>query len=366
MGTLSRRRCTTLLSSVALCSTALSAPGVIRAARADAPVKIGFVYFGPVGDFGWTYQHDVGRKQAQAAFGSKIVTSFVDNVPEAAECEAVFQDLAATGHKLIFGTSFGYMNYMLRVAARYPDIKFENCTGYKRVPNLATYDIRFYQGRYVQGVIAGAVSKTGIAGYVGSMLVPQVVRGMDAFTLGMRSVNPKARVKLVLVDSWYDPGKEGEAATTLIDQGCDIITQHTNSPAPLRVAASRGVKSFGEATDMISFAPTAELTAELNEWGPYYVRRVGALLGGSWTSTDTWGGFKDGMLAMAPYRNMPASTASLAAKTAADITSGKNKIFVGPLTDQRGKVFLPAGKEMDDPTLSGLVTLVAGIEGRTS
>jgi basic membrane protein A len=361
MAPVSRRRLTTLLGV-----SALATPAILRAARADAPVKIGFVYLGPVGDFGWSYQHDIGRKQAQAALGGAVVTSYVENVPESPECQAVFESLAASGHKLIFGTSFGYMNYMLKVAAQYPDIKFEHCTGYKRAPNLATYDIRFYQGRYVQGVIAGRLSKTGVAGYVASVPVPEVVQGMDAFLLGMQSINPHARLKFVMIDSWYDPGKEGDAAKALLDQGCDILTQHTDSPAPLQVAASRGVKAFGEATDMVSFAPKTQLTADVNEWGGYYTARMKALLAGSWTSIDTWGGFDVGMLKMAPFRNMPAAVAADATKTVAAISAGQNKVFTGPLTDQSGKIFLPAGQTMDDGTLSGLQTLVAGIDGHLS
>jgi simple sugar transport system substrate-binding protein len=349
-----------------LAGASLAAPGIMRASRADAPVKVGFVYLGPVGDFGWTYQHDVGRKIAAGALGPAVVTSYVENVPEAPESQAVFESLAASGHKLIFGTSFGYMNYMIKVAAQYPDVKFEHCTGYKRAPNLATYDIRFYQGRYVQGVIAGKLSKNGLAGYVASVPVPEVVQGMDAFLLGMQTVNPNAKLKFIMIDSWYDPGKEGDAAKALIDQGCDVLTQHTDSPAPLQTAASRGIKAFGEATDMVSFAPTTQLTACVNDWGGYYTQRIKLLLANQWTSIDTWGGFDTGMLTMAPFRNMPPNVSALATKTVADITSGKNKVFAGPLTNQSGAVFLPAGQVMDDGTLSGLQTLVAGIDGKLS
>ncbi len=361
MASIKRRGFTTMLAGASL-----AAPGIMRASRADAPVKVGFVYLGPVGDFGWTYQHDVGRKIAAGALGPAVVTSYVENVPEAPESQAVFESLAASGHKLIFGTSFGYMNYMIKVAAQYPDVKFEHCTGYKRAPNLATYDIRFYQGRYVQGVIAGKLSKNGLAGYVASVPVPEVVQGMDAFLLGMQTVNPNAKLKFIMIDSWYDPGKEGDAAKALIDQGCDVLTQHTDSPAPLQTAASRGIKAFGEATDMVSFAPTTQLTACVNDWGGYYTQRIKLLLANQWTSIDTWGGFDTGMLTMAPFRNMPPNVSALATKTVADITSGKNKVFAGPLTNQSGAVFLPAGQVMDDGTLSGLQTLVAGIDGKLS
>jgi simple sugar transport system substrate-binding protein len=361
MASLKRRGFTAMLGA-----SALAAPGILRATRADAPLKVGFVYLGPVGDYGWTYQHDVGRKQAQAALGGEVVTSYVENVPEAPECQAVFESLASSGHDLIFGTSFGYMDYMVRVAGKYPSVKFEHCTGYKRAPNLATYDIRFYQGRFVQGVIAGKLSKAGLAGYVGSVPVPEVVQGMNAFLLGMQSINPKAKLKFVMIDSWYDPGKEGDAAKVLLDQGCDILTQHTDSPAPLQVAASRGIKAFGESTDMISFAPHTQLTADVNEWGGYYTQRMKAVLAKNWTSIDTWGGFDVGMLKMAPFLNMPPAVAALATSTVKDISSGKNKVFVGPLTDQTGKVFLPAGQTMDDGTLAGLQTLIMGVEGTLS
>lgn len=355
MSNINRRAFTAMLGA------SLAAPAILRA---DAPVKIGFAYLGPVGDFGWSYQHDIGRKQAAAALGNAITTTYVENVPEAPECQAVFESLAASGCKLIFGTSFGYMNYMLKVAAKFPHVKFEHCTGYKRAPNLATYDIRFYQGRFVQGVIAGKLSKTGVAGYVASVPVPEVVQGMNAFLLGMQSINPGAKLKFIMIDSWYDPGKEGDAAKALLDQGCDVLTQHTDSPSPLQVAATRNIPAFGEATDMVSFAPKTELTANVNEWGGYYTQRIKALLDKNWTSIDTWGGFAEGMLQMAPFRNMPADVSALATQTVAGITSGKNKVFTGPLTDQTGKIFLPAGQTMDDGTLSGLQTLIQGIEGK--
>jgi simple sugar transport system substrate-binding protein len=343
---------------------AASVPSLIRPAIAADPLKVGFVYLGPVGDFGWTYQHDIGRKEVVAKYGDTVKTTYVENVPETADCEHVIADLAAKGNKLIFTTSFGYMNYTLKVASQYPDVFFEHCTGYKRSKNVSTYNIRFYQGRYVQGVIAGKLTKTGTAGYIGSIPVPEVVQGMDAFLLGMRSVLPTGKLKFIMINSWYDPGKEGDACKALIDQGCDIITQHTDSPTPLQVCESRGIKAFGEATDMAKFAPHTELSANVNEWGPYYVKRVKDVMDGTWTSTDTWGGFKDGLLRMSPFSNMPDSVKALAQKTVSDITDGSNKIFVGPLVDQTGKTILPAGQVMDDGQLSSLQQLVQGIEGK--
>jgi len=335
-------------------------------AQAADPLKVGFVYVGPVGDFGWTYDHDLGRQAAAAHFGSAIETSYVESVPEGPDAERVLNDLANTGHQLIFATSFGYMNPTLKVARKHPSVFFEHATGYRRAANVSTYDIRFYQARFVQGVIAGKLSRTGLAGYVGSVPVPEVVQGLNAFALGMRSVNPKAQVKFVLINSWYDPPKEGDAAKAMMDQGCDIITQHTDSPAAIQAAASRGVKAFGEATDMIKFGPTTELSATLDNWAPYYIKRIGDVLAGTWKSTDTWGGFDSGMLEMAPFRNMPTEVAALAANTIADITSHKNQIFVGPLSDQAGAVKLPAGVVMDDATISSLQWLVQGVDGTLS
>jgi basic membrane protein A len=333
-------------------------------ARAAAPLKVGFIYLGPVGDYGWTYQHDTARKAAVAHFGDKIKTTFVENVPEGPDSLKVLDDLANGGNKLIFATSFGYMNYVIVSAKRHSKVFYEHATGYKRAPNVSTYNIRFYQGRYVQGVIAGKLSKAGLAGYVASVPVPEVVQGLNAFMLGMRSVNPKARLKFVLIDSWYDPPKEGEAAKALIDQGCDILTQHTDSPAPLQAAAGRGIKAFGQSTDMAKFAPHTELTASVDNWAPYYIKRIQDVMDGTWKSTDTWGGFASGMLKMSPYENMPADVKALAEKTEADIKSGSNKVFVGPLTDQSGALKVPAGHVMTDAELNSMQWLVQGIEGK--
>ena len=340
-----------------------AAATVLRAHAAE-PLKVGFIYLGPIGDFGWTYQHDQARRAAVQHFGDKIQTTFVESVPEGPDCEKVLNDLANNGNQLIFATSFGYMNYCINSAKRHPGVWYEHATGYKRAANVATYNIRFYQARFVQGVIAGALSKAGLAGYVGSVPVPEVVQGINAFMLGMQSVNPKARMKFVLINSWYDPPKEGDAAKALMDQGCDIITQHTDSPAPLQAAAGRGIKAFGQSTDMIKFAPTTQLTASTDNWEPYYIARIQAALDKSWKSTDTWGGFDSGMLTMAPFTNMPDDVAARAAATAADIKAGKNKVFAGPLKDQSGAVKIADGTLMDDAALSGMQWLVQGVDGK--
>jgi basic membrane protein A and related proteins len=356
-----RRQFNRLIGAGAVAS---ALPALISPARGADPLKVGFLYLGPVGDFGWTYQHDIARKAAIEHFGDKIKTTYVENVAEGPDSEKVLNDLANQGHKLIFATSFGYMNYVLNSAKRHPAVFYEHATGYKRAVNVSTYNIRFYQGRYIQGIIAGKLSKAGLAGYVGSVPVPEVVQGINAFMLGMQTVNPKARLKFVLINSWYDPPKEGDAAKALIDQGCDIITQHTDSPAPLQAAASRGVKAFGQSTDMAKFATGSQLSASTDVWGPYYIKRIGDVLDGTWKSTDTWGGFDTGMLAMSPFTNMPEDVAALATSTEEDIKSGKNKVFVGPISDQSGTVKVPAGTTMDDAALSRMQWLVQGVDGK--
>jgi basic membrane protein A and related proteins len=356
-----RRQFTRLIGAGAVAS---ALPALITPGQAADPLKVGFIYLGPVGDFGWTYQHDIARQAAVAHFGDQIKTTYVENVAEGPDSEKVLNDLANQGHKLIFATSFGYMNYVLNSAKKHPAVFYEHATGYKKAANVADYNIRFYQARYVQGVIAGKLSKAGLAGYVGSVPVPEVVQGINAFMLGMQSVNPKARMKFVLINSWYDPPKEGDAAKALIDQGCDIITQHTDSPAPLQAAASRGIKAFGQSTDMTKFAAGTQLTASTDVWAPYYIKRIGEVLAGTWKSTDTWGGFDSGMLQMSPFTNMPPDVIALAKETVADITSGKNKVFVGPIKDQSGAVKVADGTTMDDGALAGMQWLVQGVDGK--
>jgi simple sugar transport system substrate-binding protein len=339
-------------------------PMIIGRAAAQDPLGIGFIYVGPVEDFGWSYQHDVGRKAIEAELGDKVKTSYVESVKEGADAERVIAELASKGNRLILTTSFGYMNPTLKVAKRFPDVKFEHATGYQRDVNVSTYNIRFYEGRYIQGVIAGKMSKSGIVGYIGSVPIPEVVMGMNAFILGMRSINPAARMKIVWVNAWYDPGKEGDSAKALIDQGADIIAQHTDSAAPLQVCEQRGIVGFGQASDMARFAPKAQLTSSIDHWDPYYVARAKAVLDGSWQSQDTWGGLNTGMLKMAPYANMPEEVAAMAAQTEADISAGKLVIFKGPITNQAGAEAVAAGVALDDGAIAGMKWLADGIDGQ--
>lgn len=293
------------------------------------PVKVGFVYVGPTGDHGWTYMHDIGRQAIVKELGDQVETTYVENVKYGPDAERVMRQMALQGVDIIFATSFGYMESMLNVAKEFPDVKFEHATGYKTAENMSVYSSKFYEGRYVQGVIAGHMSKTGKAGYIASFPIPEVIRGINAFYLGASSVNPDFDIDVVWVNTWYDPGKEADAAKVLIAQGADIITQHTDSPAALQVADAAGVKAFGQASDMIMFAPNTQLTAILDLWGPYYVERVKAVIDGTWETKDTWGGMDTGMVAMAPYTNMPDDIKKIAMALEKDILEGKFEIFPG-------------------------------------
>ena len=293
------------------------------------PVKVGFVYVGPTGDHGWTYMHDIGRQAIVKELGDQVETTYVENVKYGPDAERVMRQMALQGVDIIFATSFGYMESMLNVAKEFPDVKFEHATGYKTAENMSVYSSKFYEGRYVQGVIAGHMSKTGKAGYIASFPIPEVIRGINAFYLGASSVNPDFDIDVVWVNTWYDPGKEADAAKVLIAQGADIITQHTDSPAALQVADAAGVKAFGQGSDMIMFAPNTQLTAILDLWGPYYVERVKAVIDGSWEMQDTWGGMDTGMVAMAPYTNMPDDIKKIAMALEKDILEGKFEIFPG-------------------------------------
>ncbi len=334
-------------------------------AFAEDPLKVGFVYIGPVGDHGWTYQHNEGRLAIERDLGDKVQTTYVEFVPEGQDAERVIRQLAADGNKLIFTTSFGYMNPTIKIAKMFPDVYFEHATGYKRADNVSTYLARFYEGRYVIGRIAGAMTKTNVVGYIASFPIPEVVRGINSFTLGLHSVNPEAKVKVVWVNTWFDPGKEGDAAKTLIDQGADILTQHTDSPAPLQVAEERGVLGFGQASDMLAFAPTAHLTSIIDNWAPYYVSRAKAALDGTWESIDVWDGMPEGMVEMSDYNetSLPADVIDDAKATAEAIRTGQLHPFAGPIKDQEGNEIVAAGEVMSDEELLKMSYYIMGVDG---
>lgn len=332
-------------------------------AESHSKTKIGFIYVGPIGDHGWSYQHNVGRLAIEAEFGDKVETTYVENVSEGPDAERAIERLARDGYNAIFTTSFGYMNPTIKVAKKYPDVMFEHATGYKRSDNVSTYSSRFYEGRYIIGQIAAKTSKTGTAGYIGSFPIPEVVRGINSFLLGAQSINPDFKLKVVWVNTWFDPGKEADAAKALIDQGVDIITQHTDSPAPLQVAEERGIKGFGQASDMIAFAPNAQMTSIVDDWNSYYIARVKAVIDGTWSSTDTWGGLDAEMVKMADYTNLPDDVASAAAAMEASIIDGSFHPFTGPIYKQDGTLLVGEGDVVDDGTLLGMNFYIKGIDG---
>jgi basic membrane protein A len=333
-------------------------------ANAADKVKVGFIYVGPIGDHGWSYQHHAGLKAIEKEFGDKVETTFVENVSEGPDAERVIQQLASQGSNIIFTTSFGFMNPTLKVAKRFPNVKFEHATGFKRDTNVATYNSRFYEGRYVAGLIAGKMTKTNTIGYIGSFPIPEVVMGINAAYLAAKSVNPNVKFKIVWVSSWFDPGKESEAAKALTDQGADVLFQHTDSPAPMKLAEQQGIYAVGQASDMKAFGPKAQLTAIVDDWNPYYIQRVKAVLDGSWKSTDVWGGLNSGMLKMAAWNEkIPADVVKLAEDAGAKIQSGAFHPFTGPLKKQDGTPFLKAGEVISDADLAAMNFYVEGVEG---
>ena len=328
------------------------------------PLTVGFVQSGPIRDYGWNYQHQQGRLATAAAFGSKVRTLHIEKVAEGTDAERAITRLARKGAGLIFTTSFGFMDPTIKVAKRFPKVMFEHATGFKRAKNVATYSSRFYEGRYVIGQIAARLSKNGVAGYIASFPIPEVVRGINAFMLGAQSVNPDFKVKTVWVNTWFDPAKEADAAKVLIGQGVGIIAQHTDSTAPMLIARDKGVLAFGQASDQIEFGPKAQLTSIVNNWRPYYIRRTKAVLEGTWKSTDTWGGMDTGMVGMAPYTNMPADIAAMAKATEDKIRSRKMHVFAGPIHKQDGSLAVAKGKNLDDGTLLGMNWYVKGIDDK--
>ncbi len=352
------------LAAVAGSILALGAVSVSTGTHAADKTKIGFVYVGPIGDHGWSYQHHKGLEAIKKEFGDKVETTHVEKVSEGPDAERVIQQLAQKGHKIIFTTSFGYMNPTLKVAKRFPNIRFEHATGFKRAKNVSTYNIRYYEGRYVAGQIAGKMTKSNTIGYIASFPIPEVVMGINAAYLGAKSVNPDIKFKIIWVSTWFDPGKEADAAKALTDQGADVLFQHTDSPAAMKLAEQKGIFAIGQASDMKAFGPNAQLTALVNNWAPYYVSRVKAAMDGSWKSIDTWGGINSGMLNFAKWNpKIPADVVKLAEETRSKISSGKFHPFTGPLNKQDGTPFLKAGEVIADKDLAGMNFYVEGIEG---
>lgn len=348
-------------------SAPASASAATSAAPAAAePLKVGFIYVGPVGDAGWTYAHDAGRKAVEAKFGDKVKTTFVESVPEsAADAERVIRDLASQGNKVIFGTTFGYMEAMLKVAKDFPDVKFEHATGYKTADNLAQYDVRTYEGAYLAGVAAGKMSKSGKLGVVASIPIPEVLRNIDSFTLGARSINPKATTKVVWVNKWFDPGKEREAASTLIGQGVDVLMQNTDSAAVVQTAEEKGVYAFGWDSDMSKFGAKAHLAASVIDWGVYYTKRVDDVLNNKWKSETTWWGLKENMIDLKAFNaNLSDEVKKLIADKRQGVVDGTAPIWKGPIKDNTGKEVLGKDAVADDKFLHDIKFYVEGVEGK--
>src|SRR6201995_2283215 len=350
---------------IAATAVMLVAGCISLSASAADKLKVGFIYLGPVGDFGWTYQHELARQALVKEFGDKIETTYLENVSEGPDSERSIEQLVRAGNKLIFTTSFGYMDPTLKVAKKYPNVHFEHATGFKKDKNMSIYNGRVYEGRYIQGVIAGKMSKAGVLGYIGSFPIPEVIMGINATMLGAQSVNPNIKVKIIWVNTWFDPGKEADAAKALLDQGADVIMQHTDSPAAMQIASERGKLAFGQDSEMIKFGPKTQLTSILDTWGPYYVERVKAELAGTWKSEDVWGGLKSKMFEMASYTNMPDDVKKLAMDTEAGIIDGKILPFKCPVVGQDGKdVECKGGDRLDDGQVLGMNFYVKGIDDK--
>jgi len=350
------------LAAIALAASVFPFPSL---AQKSEPLKVGFVYVAPLADAGWVRQHEEGRQAVQRAFGERVKTSFVENVPEGPDAERVIRDLVATGHKLIFTPSFGYMEPTLKVAKDHPEVKFESITGYKAAPNVATANARYYEGRYLAGIAAGRLAKSNVAGYVAGFPIPEVLQGINAFTLGMRSVNPQAQVKVVWLNAWFDPGKERDAAMALFDQGADVVSFHTGSTAVMAAAQERGKLAIAYHSDMRKVAPQAQVLAVTHEWGDYYQQRTRAVLEGTWKTGNVWGGVKEGMIRVGgfgPRVPKPVQDEVLARQK--DIAAGKLKPFAGPIADNEGRAVVAKGQALADDQILTMNFLVAGVQGK--
>ncbi len=334
-------------------------------AEKPAPLKIGFAYVGPVGDGGWSYAHDQARKKLQAEFGDRIQTSYVESVPEGPDAERVLRDMITQGDKLIFGTTFGYMDVMQKLGAEFPDVKFEHATGYKTSANVRTYDSRTYEGAYLAGIIAGAMTKTGTLGVVGSVPIPEVLRNLNSFTLGAQSVNPNIKTKVVWVNEWFSPPKETEAATSLINGGADVLFQNTDSPAVLKTAQEKGKRAFGWDSDMTAYGPKAHLASAVINWAPYYIKATKDVLDGTWATGQSWWGVKEGAIDLVSIaEDVPAEIKAKVDEAKNGLKSGSFAIWKGPIVDNTGKTVLEKDVVADDKFLTGINFYVKGVEGQ--
>jgi basic membrane protein A len=346
--------------TTALCLiTALPGSGM----AAKEPVKVAFIYVGPVGDAGWSFAHDQGRKYLEKNLPG-VKTAFVESVPEGADAERILTQFARDGYKVIFATSFGYMDAVINVSKKFPDVRFEHCSGFKTAPNASTYFGRIYEARYLSGIVAGKMTKSNLVGYVAAHPIPEVIRGINAFTRGVRSVNPQAKVRVVWTNTWYNPASEKEAAKALLDAGCDVIAQHQDTPGPMQAAEERGKYGISYNSPMMQFAPKSVLTGPVWNWGPYYVKRVKAVMDGTWKTGQYWGPMADGIVDLAPFNKaVPADVVKLVNAKKRDIVRGKLHPFAGPVADNAGKLVVPAGKTLSDQEMLSFNWFVEGVEG---
>ncbi|WBU57275.1 BMP family ABC transporter substrate-binding protein [Paracoccus sediminicola] len=352
-------RRTFLATTVAL--TALAAAPAF--AQDDEPLKVGFIYVGPVGDGGWTYQHDQGRLALEEEYGDRIETTYIESVPEGADAERAITQLALAGNDIIFTTSFGFMDATIAVAEKFPDIKFEHATGYKRAENVATYDARFYEGRAVMGTIAGMMTESNTIGYIGSFPIPEVIQGINSSFIHARKVNPDVEMKVVWAYSWFDPAKEADAAAALLAEGVDVILQHTDSTAPLAKAQEAGAIGFGQASDMSAFKPSPRVSSIIDNWAPYYIERVGQVMDGTWESKGTWAGIAGGEVEIGEITEaVPDEVREAALAMKDSIASGEYHPFTGPLNKADGSEWLAEGETASDEELSQMNFYVEGID----
>ncbi|SOH93994.1 simple sugar transport system substrate-binding protein [Monaibacterium marinum] len=360
-----------LLKTLGLATALTLATGGVMA-QSDDPLSVGFIYVGPIGDFGWSYQHEQGRLAIEEHFGDAVETTYIESVPEG-DSERVIRRMAQDGTDLIFTTSFGYMTPTLRVAGQFPETMFEHATGYQRADNVSVYSGRFYEGRTVQGILAGHMTESNVIGYIASFPIPEVIRGINAAYLAAKSVNPDVEFKIVWVSTWFDPAKEADAANALIEQGADVIMQHTDSTAPMTIAEATwdnlgedetGIYAFGQASDMLEFGPNARLSSIIDNWNPYYIERVQAVMDGTWESADSWHGIGQGTTTIGAFNiNIPEDVAAEAQAALDAIAAGELHPFTGPVNKQDGSVWLAEGETADDGTLLGMNFYVEGIEG---
>ncbi|UTW05667.1 BMP family ABC transporter substrate-binding protein (plasmid) [Amphritea atlantica] len=355
-----RRQFNKLVTGLAagMCISALTTLSV----QAADPLKVGFVYVGPVGDHGWSYQHDQGRQSVEAEFGDKVQTTYVENVAEGADAQRVIYNLAKTGHDLIFTTSFGFMNPTLKVAKQFPNVVFEHATGYKMAKNLGTYISTTFEGRYVAGYVASQVTKSNKIGYIASFPIPEVIRDINAVQLALNKYNPEAELKVIWVNSWFDPGKEADAANAMMDQGVDVILQHTDSPAAMQAAERRGAYAVGQASDMSSFGPNAHLLSVVDEWGPHYINTVKAVMDGSWTAKANVEGMKEGAIVIPDFNeSIPADVVAHAKELIAGIKDGSIYPFAGPIKNKAGELVVAKGERLNYDALEKMNWYVEGI-----